>query len=217
MEEVLTVRVPAGTRRKLEERARTEQITVSQYVRRALDTDHLLGAFEAARADLVAIGRTKGIYTDEDVYAKSVPGRAAADSEGRGGGGVASAGASEPRQPAVAAAEAAARRGRRKRPILPRGPVELGGAYDICGLSAGELARRAGVSASYISRLLKGERRPSADVLERMAQVLNVPMEALQSEMHAIRQRAKREARAAVRHGGVSPARADGSAFASTG
>ena len=68
MEEVLTIRVPKGTRRRLERRARAEKLTLSQYVRRALDTEALLGALEAARADLVPLARSKGIYTDEDVF-----------------------------------------------------------------------------------------------------------------------------------------------------
>jgi hypothetical protein len=68
MEEVLTIRVPKGTRRRLERRARAENLTLSQYVRRALDTEALLGALEAARADLVPIARVKGVYTDEDVF-----------------------------------------------------------------------------------------------------------------------------------------------------
>jgi hypothetical protein len=37
-------------------------------VRRALDTEALLGAFDAARVDLVPLARTKGVYTDEDVF-----------------------------------------------------------------------------------------------------------------------------------------------------
>lgn len=69
MEEILTIRLPKGTRRKLEKRARTEQLTLSQYVRRALATEQLLGAFETARADLLPQARAKGIYTDEDVFA----------------------------------------------------------------------------------------------------------------------------------------------------
>ena len=69
MEEVLTIRVPKGTRRKLAQRARAEQLTLSQYVRRALETEGLLGAFEAARADLVPVARAKGVYTDDDVFA----------------------------------------------------------------------------------------------------------------------------------------------------
>ena len=68
MEEILTIRVPKGTRRRLERRARAENLTLSQYVRRALDTEALLGALESARADLIPLARTKGIYTDEDVF-----------------------------------------------------------------------------------------------------------------------------------------------------
>lgn len=68
MEEVLTIRVPKGTRRRLERQARAERLTLSQYIRRALDTETLLGALEAARADLVPAARAKGIYTDDDVF-----------------------------------------------------------------------------------------------------------------------------------------------------
>ncbi len=68
MQEVITIRVPRGTRRKLEARARAKKLTLSQYVRRALDAEELLGSFEAARADLVPLARSQGIYTDEDVF-----------------------------------------------------------------------------------------------------------------------------------------------------
>lgn len=68
MDEVLTIRVPKGTRRRLEKRARAEHLTVSQYVRRALQAEELAGALEAARADLLPRARAKGIYTDEDVF-----------------------------------------------------------------------------------------------------------------------------------------------------
>ncbi len=68
MEEILTIRVPKGTRRRLERRARAEKLTLSQYVRRALDSEALLGALEAARADLVPVARSQGVYTDEDVF-----------------------------------------------------------------------------------------------------------------------------------------------------
>ena len=66
--EVITIRVPEGTRRKLEARARAEKLTLSQYVRRALDAEELLGAFDAARTDLMKQARSQGIYTDEDVF-----------------------------------------------------------------------------------------------------------------------------------------------------
>ena len=68
MEEVLTIRLPKGTRRKLEKRARAENLTVSEYVRRALEAEQLAGALEAARADLVPLARSRGVYTDEDVF-----------------------------------------------------------------------------------------------------------------------------------------------------
>lgn len=68
MEEIITIRVPRGTRRKLEARARAEKLTLSQYVRRALEAEQLLAAFEAARPELLAKARSKGIYTDEDVF-----------------------------------------------------------------------------------------------------------------------------------------------------
>jgi hypothetical protein len=68
MEEVITIRVPKGTRRRLEKRARAEKLTLSQYIRRALDTEALVGALEAARADLVPMARAQGVYTDEDVF-----------------------------------------------------------------------------------------------------------------------------------------------------
>jgi hypothetical protein len=68
MDEVLTIRLPKGTRRKLEKRAKSENLTVSQYVRRALEAEQLAGALEAVRVDLVPQARAKGIYTDEDVF-----------------------------------------------------------------------------------------------------------------------------------------------------
>ncbi len=68
MEEVLTVRVPKGTRRRLERRAKAQNLTLSQYVRRALEMEQLLGTFEAARADLVPQARARGVYTDDDVF-----------------------------------------------------------------------------------------------------------------------------------------------------
>jgi len=68
MKEVLTIRVPKGTRRKLERQARAEQLTLSQYVRRALDAEQLASALKAARAGLVPRARAKGVFTDDDVF-----------------------------------------------------------------------------------------------------------------------------------------------------
>lgn len=68
MEEILTIRVPKGTRRKLEQRAKAAKLTLSQYVRRALDAEQLAGALKDARADLVPQARAKGLFTDDDIF-----------------------------------------------------------------------------------------------------------------------------------------------------
>ncbi len=68
MEEILTIRVPKGTRKKLERRARAENLSLSQYVRRALEAEQLAGALDAAHRDLVPKARAKGVYTDDDVF-----------------------------------------------------------------------------------------------------------------------------------------------------
>ncbi len=69
MEEVLTIRLPKGTRRRLERRAKAQKLTVSQLVRRALEQEELLSSLASARAELVPQARAQGIYTDEDVFA----------------------------------------------------------------------------------------------------------------------------------------------------
>ena len=69
MEEVLTIRLPKGTRRRLERRAKAQKLSVSQLVRRALEQDELLTSLGSARAELMPQARAKGIYTDEDVFA----------------------------------------------------------------------------------------------------------------------------------------------------
>jgi len=68
MEEILTIRVPKGTRRRIEKRAKARRQTVSQYVRSALAIEDFLDTFEAARAVLVPAARKQGIYTDEDAF-----------------------------------------------------------------------------------------------------------------------------------------------------
>jgi hypothetical protein len=68
MDEVLTVRLPKGTRRRIEQRAKAENLSVSQYVRRALEAEQLLGALADARRSLVRKARARGLYTDEDIF-----------------------------------------------------------------------------------------------------------------------------------------------------
>lgn len=69
MEEVLTIRLPKGTRRRLERRARAQKLSVSQLVRRAIEQDELLTSLASARSELLPQARAQGIYTDEDVFA----------------------------------------------------------------------------------------------------------------------------------------------------
>lgn len=68
MQEVITINAPEGTRRRLEDRADAENLTLSQYVRRALDADDLLGTYDAARIDMLLQARALDIYTDEDAF-----------------------------------------------------------------------------------------------------------------------------------------------------
>jgi predicted transcriptional regulator len=70
MEEILSIRVPKGTRRRLEKLARAERVTLSQYVRRAIETEELLGALREARSALMPLARAKGIFTDDDVFSR---------------------------------------------------------------------------------------------------------------------------------------------------
>lgn len=70
MEEIITIRVPKGTRRRLEKLARARRVTLSQYVRRALEAEQLLGGLEDARSSLVPVARARGVYTDEDVFSR---------------------------------------------------------------------------------------------------------------------------------------------------
>jgi predicted transcriptional regulator len=69
MEEVLTIRLPKGTRRRLERRAKAQKLSVSQLVRRALEQDELFTSLAAARSELLPHARARTVYTDEDVFA----------------------------------------------------------------------------------------------------------------------------------------------------
>lgn len=69
VEEVLTIRLPKGTRRRLERRAKAQKLSVSQLVRRALEQEELLTSLAWARTELIPQARARGIYTDEDVFA----------------------------------------------------------------------------------------------------------------------------------------------------
>lgn len=48
------------------------------------------------------------------------------------------------------------------------------------------LAKKAGMSYTLVYRILKGERRPSLDALERLAKVLHLSLDDLMSKIRAI-------------------------------
>jgi putative PIN family toxin of toxin-antitoxin system len=68
MRETLTISLPKELRRRLEKMAKAEDVTSSEYVRRAIKADIFRRALRAARRELVRQARAQGIYTDEDVF-----------------------------------------------------------------------------------------------------------------------------------------------------
>ena len=66
---------------------------------------------------------------------------------------------------------------RRKRPSRSRvklNPVAVWELLDQLGITQKESARRSGISAGYLSQLIRGERSPSPRVQLRLQQVLGV-------------------------------------------
>ena len=68
IQDVLTIRLAKGDRRKLEKSAKCRKMTVSEYVRLAIGSEQFIDSFEAARTDLLPKARKAGIYTDDDVF-----------------------------------------------------------------------------------------------------------------------------------------------------
>ena len=54
-------------------------------------------------------------------------------------------------------------------------PQALWDRMEAHGLSQNEVARRAGISVSYLSQIMNGQRTPSGDVLRRLHEVLFAP------------------------------------------
>ena len=66
---------------------------------------------------------------------------------------------------------------RRKRPSRSRvklNPVAVWELLDQLGITQKELARRSGISAGYLSQLIRGERSPSVRTQGRLQQALGV-------------------------------------------
>jgi metal-responsive CopG/Arc/MetJ family transcriptional regulator len=71
MRETLTISIPRVMRKQLSKAAKSEGVTQSEFVRKALKTELFRKSFRAARSDLLPKARTQNIYTDDDVF-KSV-------------------------------------------------------------------------------------------------------------------------------------------------
>ncbi len=66
--ETLTISLPGKTKELVEQAARDNGMTVSEYVRQAIFHEIWKDALEESRRRGVARGRGKGIFTDEDVF-----------------------------------------------------------------------------------------------------------------------------------------------------
>ena len=68
MRETLTISLPKGMRHQIKKAAKSEGVSQSEYVRRALLKKQFQTSLATARAEMVPRARKMGIYTDEDVF-----------------------------------------------------------------------------------------------------------------------------------------------------
>lgn len=68
MRQTVTISIPQIMRRQLSKAAKTDGVTQSEFVRKALKTEFFRRSLRAARAQLLPKARAKGIFTDEDVF-----------------------------------------------------------------------------------------------------------------------------------------------------
>jgi Arc/MetJ-type ribon-helix-helix transcriptional regulator len=68
MRATLTISLPRPVQKQIKAAARSEGVTQSEYVRRAVKADLFRRALQAARRELVPKARARKIYTDEDVF-----------------------------------------------------------------------------------------------------------------------------------------------------
>ena len=68
MRSTLTVSLPAKLRREMERAAASEHRNASEFVRDAIRTKLWQKALDDSRDVLVPAARSRGIYTDEDVF-----------------------------------------------------------------------------------------------------------------------------------------------------
>lgn len=68
MRKTLTISLPGETKDLVERAADESGLTTSEYVRRAIFRELWRGAVEESRRRAVPAARSRGIFTDEDVF-----------------------------------------------------------------------------------------------------------------------------------------------------
>ena len=68
MRTTLTIRLPFEMRKEIARAAGRCELSESEFVRRAVQTQIWNDAFEESRRKLIPKARARGIYTDEDVF-----------------------------------------------------------------------------------------------------------------------------------------------------
>ncbi len=68
MEEVLTVRLPKGSRRRLMQLAKRKRQNLSQYVREAIEAKLWIDALDETVSLAASKSRALGIQTEDDVF-----------------------------------------------------------------------------------------------------------------------------------------------------
>ena len=68
MEEVLTLRLPKGSRRRLTQLARRKRQNLSQYVRHAIESQLWVDALDETAVLAAPKGSALGLKTDDDVF-----------------------------------------------------------------------------------------------------------------------------------------------------
>lgn len=68
MRSTTTISLPAKLQREVARAARRNQMTLSEYIRRAIQDKLWEDAFDETRRKLIPQAQAMGVYTDEDVF-----------------------------------------------------------------------------------------------------------------------------------------------------
>jgi len=68
MRKTMTISLPPKLQSEVTRAAKRDQVTLSEYVRKAIQDKLWEDAFDETRRKALALARGQGIYTDEDVF-----------------------------------------------------------------------------------------------------------------------------------------------------